>query len=433
MANQATVIFVDDDAWQLGQSGSQGAIFVDIAPTAAAAREAIESSSAQRRVVLAVPSRWCLCASISTETLPRRGRRTAMLYRLEEKLPLAAEDVAADFLPHEGSALGVAVATHRIAPIVESLEAQGIVVEHVCSAVLLALQADPAQTASAVAWQSAGGGEIDLLLLREGRPAGWLSMEATAQELLLHLRLATAEADHPTTLATHALDPSLLRALSAEYAVESSDDRPPREAALAGAKLVLDGRQSPWIDLRGGVGSSVGAGQMRAPLTAALLAACLFLATLSAVMLWRAHRHGQVLDELQAAQADVFAEVFPEARIPLSANIGRRLEIEAQRLGGPATDAPESMSALTLLGQTLRNIPPDMRYRLFEVRLGPDEFYLEGETRTHGDADEIATALRALEAFDIEPPGTQQIDGQSVSFRINGVPGRSTVGFESVQ
>src|SRR5258708_5767894 len=66
----------------------------------------------------------CLAASIETADLPR-GDRKAMLYRLEEKVPLAAEHVVADFATSPsagGRALGVCVREDAIAPLLNSLE-----------------------------------------------------------------------------------------------------------------------------------------------------------------------------------------------------------------------------------------------------------------------------------------------------------------------
>src|SRR5687768_5808645 len=53
---------------------------------------------AGNEVLLALPSDWCLSAGIEISDLPKKDRRHAMLYRLEEKLPLAAEEFTADFV-----------------------------------------------------------------------------------------------------------------------------------------------------------------------------------------------------------------------------------------------------------------------------------------------------------------------------------------------
>src|SRR5271167_1962222 len=65
-------------------------------------------------IVFALASADCLAATIPTNALPRRDRRRAMEYRLEGKIPLAIEDVRADFVTHNGRSLGVCVQTEKI-------------------------------------------------------------------------------------------------------------------------------------------------------------------------------------------------------------------------------------------------------------------------------------------------------------------------------
>ena len=68
---------------------SETAIAIFAAGTSLAVDEGFEPPRGQRAAILAVPSSWCLCAGISLKGLPAKGRRQAMLYRLEEKLPLS--------------------------------------------------------------------------------------------------------------------------------------------------------------------------------------------------------------------------------------------------------------------------------------------------------------------------------------------------------
>src|SRR5688500_17692659 len=111
----------------------------EVADAAAAALAAL--GYAGGGVMLALPSAWCLCAAIRLDDLPARNNRQAMTYRLEEKLPLSAEDVVADFLPIAGAAaLGVCVDKRTLAPLVQALESRGVAVEAVCPASLLAFQ-----------------------------------------------------------------------------------------------------------------------------------------------------------------------------------------------------------------------------------------------------------------------------------------------------
>src|SRR5687768_588322 len=85
-------------------------------------------------VLLAVPSAWCLCANVTSGDLPARGNRATLVYRLEEKLPVSAEDVVADFIPAAdgATAFGVCVEKKVLAPLVESLESRGVAVEAIC-------------------------------------------------------------------------------------------------------------------------------------------------------------------------------------------------------------------------------------------------------------------------------------------------------------
>src|SRR4051812_46687104 len=95
-------------------------------------------------VLLAIESSMCLCAPVRTEGLPTKHRRRAMTYRLEEKLPIAAEDVVADFIEGgpaaDAEALGTCVRRTALAPMVEALEESGVAVAAICPASLLALQ-----------------------------------------------------------------------------------------------------------------------------------------------------------------------------------------------------------------------------------------------------------------------------------------------------
>ncbi len=89
-------------------------------------------------------------AKVSAAGLPRRGRETALGFRLEEQLPLAIEELTADFVEDAEVCLGVAVETKKIAAIVDSLESRGISVTSICPAALLIAQYLASEDADAV-------------------------------------------------------------------------------------------------------------------------------------------------------------------------------------------------------------------------------------------------------------------------------------------
>src|SRR5258708_9296196 len=115
--------------------------------------------------------------------------RRAMIYRLEEKLPIGAEDVVADFVPAgpaDEQVLGVCAQKAALAPLVEALEENGVTVGAICPASLLALQqllSNGALAAQglpdAVLWPS------ELFILRNGKLHGWSIIADEPKPLLL--------------------------------------------------------------------------------------------------------------------------------------------------------------------------------------------------------------------------------------------------------
>jgi len=88
---------------------------------------------------LALSADNVLTGRIDAAHLPRRERRAAMVYRLEDELPGEAERLTADFLPAvAGRALGAAAETDRVRRLLDTLSAHGIEAAAVCSETLLA-------------------------------------------------------------------------------------------------------------------------------------------------------------------------------------------------------------------------------------------------------------------------------------------------------
>jgi hypothetical protein len=65
-------------------------------------------------------------------------------------------------------------------------------------------------------------------------------------------------------------------------------------------------------------------------------------------------------------------------------------------------------------------LPADVRFRVYEVRMDDGSFTLEGEARSHGDAELLAASLGKRPGFVVEPPRTEQHLGRGVAFTLNG-------------
>jgi hypothetical protein len=138
-------------------------------------------------VLLAIPSAWCICASIPLDGLPRRSNRAARMFRLEEKLPLAAEDVVADFIDVGDQALGVAARVEQLRPVVDALESNGIAVESIVPAALLVAHVHAPRGDSSIV-RIDEDAVTNLITFRAGTPVAW--SVAPAADVELHLEIA---------------------------------------------------------------------------------------------------------------------------------------------------------------------------------------------------------------------------------------------------
>ena len=108
---------------------------------AEAVQTALESAGcAGCEIILSIPSAFCLCAPSARMICRQRTGTRALLYRLEEKVPVSAEDVVADFVSTSDGTLGVCTLRAKLAPLIEALEGKRITVAIVCPASFLAMQ-----------------------------------------------------------------------------------------------------------------------------------------------------------------------------------------------------------------------------------------------------------------------------------------------------
>jgi hypothetical protein len=66
-------------------------------------------------------------------------------------------------------------------------------------------------------------------------------------------------------------------------------------------------------------------------------------------------------------------------------------------------------------------IPPGMRVRILEIRIGPESIFIEGQARTHSDAETISRGLSGA-GFAVEPPHTESLATGGVAFTLAGKP-----------
>jgi hypothetical protein len=186
---------------------------------------------------------------------------------------------------------------------------------------------------------------------------------------------------------------------------------------------ILSAKADPLVDLRRDALIPLDPIRaIRTPLSVALATGILLILCVCGTLLWRSHGYQQLTRQLEQRQQSLFNRAFPDLKLHGSAKL--RFMSEQRKfegLSGEATAIPQPPSAFMLLRQTLSNLPANLRFRLLEMRFSPEFIDLEGQARTHSDADVIAATLRQHAGLIVEPPRTEQLSGQGVRFNIHAI------------
>jgi len=247
-------LFIEDRQWTLGFIRDGQPIVETVAreadatveQTVAALREKLaEHGIAAASIVLAPPSSQCLSAVMATDDLERGNRRRAMAFRLEEHLPIAAEQITADYAEAGSAALGVCVPTDPLQPIVQALENEGLAVHHIVPTAMLAAMAAADRDADAVLLIGQGDEpSVDLIELDGGRPTRWHWLAGAGDELRIALRTLAAQADGRVRLGVVGDGPAR-HAIDGEAFDIAARDASVAEAAIRSVEQLIDGKQSP--------------------------------------------------------------------------------------------------------------------------------------------------------------------------------------------
>lgn len=449
MSGRCTV-FVEDRAWRVACVGEPGVVVravvceddADLLTRARAAAAEYDQLGGAGPVVVALPSHWCLSATIATDALGRGARRRAMAYLLEEHLPLSAEDAVADYAEHRSRALGVCAELDRLRPIVEALEQAGLDVAHLCPAALLAgaCYADPHPDADGVLVSPTDADlatPADLVQLDRGVPLRWwwLTDEVALAEQLDALGGQAEERPIKLVVNTPSGMPD---APGCDWVTCETTE--PDAAAASHAAKVLAGDAAAWIDLRRDALAAPGryqAYQRPAALLAAAVA--LLLSCVIGVTAWRAAQYGQQADAFNAAQADAYKQAFPDAQGVPAVGVRNRLLSEQRKLeglGGRATNGSHARStnteplhptsALTQLHDVLSalptNQPESMRYQIQALSVQPGKVRIDGRAISSVVPEQLANALRQTGRYDVDPPSPRLLGDASWGYDFEARP-----------
>jgi len=424
----------------------------DLARRAKRVRQALKSHGhGGEPILLARSAPDCLTATVSTEGVDRANRRRTLAFQLEEHLPLAAEDVIADYLEHpDGRALAVATELADLRGTIDALEQAGVPVAHACPASMLAaaeiLPADKrGSTEPALLIEGSAGWE--LIETRQARPVAWWwfgddgasrdqrladwadeQRRADLTPTLYHLAPSPNDSD-----ASHASDPAPSAdrpGLPADVHRIPVDTADVDEPVVRQAARVRDGSAAPWIEFRRDALAAPGRfATYRKPVAALVLAAIVLLVGVFTTGWYRAGQYRERAADHRAAVTDHFREALPDQRVP-PVGVLQRMASEYRNLagvGGQATDPRTAaelhpLPALTQLQVVLDVLPDDLRYRILDLTIQPDRVRIDGEAQQHAHAERLVLALRDSGWYTVDSPKTQSLRERGVGFVFTAQP-----------
>jgi len=435
----AFFLALEEDGWRVARIEGDEVHLSDLpaegleAATAAAeqAAEALRASGYNGApVCLGLPSGLVMVAAVDATNLPRRGRRTAMIYRAEEQLPLEAEGLTADFLPAIGGrALGLAVETRRVRALLDRLVEAGVEVTSICPTSLLAVQratGREGETCDYLLVATSGG--VDVCRMTGGTVVGWFSASAEAGDLVravqADLLIRPAEDEDLRAGLLGPLPDGVADRFQRETGVrlEPLADGPAIALAAREAVAIAQGDRAAWVDFRRDNLAAPNAWRRLAgPLRLAVALGLALLVTLSALFFWRGTRYETLATRFEEDARNVYMTLCPNQAVPV--NVRSRLKSETARLAGLSGaigGVPRQPSALETFRQLVVGLPRDLRFRLVEVRIDSSGLLLEGEARSHGDAETVARTLSRSGALQMDSPRSESLAKGGVVFTLVG-------------
>lgn len=386
-----------------------------------------EQEVAPGPLLISIDSSLCLATQFTVASVRQLRKREALLFLLEETLPISAEEIVADFVVQQRFVFAVVAETAALEPLVVELTRAGFYVEAIVSEVILAceehLRAEDWPARHQVLWLE--DRHWELLTVDGSKPTAWERLPATYDALVKSLRAAELVASEQLPLVAYgpsAMIADVQALISAPWLSVERETVPHTLAVQSGrtATRILDGQLDPPLQLlRGPLAASV---KRKHPLRVEWRLVQSAVAMLLLACAATQYRHWQTAQQELAAhvagQADLFRDLYPDKRVPVG--VQTRLASDLRRLRGvrgETTELPSGVEALTVVQQVLAALPADLRFRLLEIRVEHGRLSLSGEVRSHGDADRIAAALRK-QGLRVSPPSTQQLPQQGVDFRL---------------
>jgi hypothetical protein len=377
-------------------------------------------------IAIGLPAAWCMAASISVADLPRNDTK-AMLYRLEENLPLAAESVIADFAVGTAgqSALGVCVRIDQIAPLVHALESAGVPVQSIFATAIAAAQQisnNILQSPCLMLLAEPGESQVNVIVLRDCQPTHWALVPATVADIKLQLDLLSAELDSIPHIEAIDLETQLAESLiETTSQIITVRDRAGTAAVTQFASRVLAGHVKPWLEFRRDALAIADPIRLyRKWVDLSLVAGIALLVALTAVFLFRANRYSHVEQTSTAEMTAAFTEHFPGWDIPV--NVRAVVDAQYRKTTGsldPSASGLARGSALTTLHDVLIPMLSQDHFQIERMAFHDHSFEISGRLQSYEQVDALSKVARSA-GMVVTPAQTRRDADGTWTFTIQG-------------
>jgi type II secretory pathway component PulL len=389
-------------------------------------------------VLLAPCSHDVLAVSLPADS---SANRQAMIYELEEYVPIPAEQFIADFLQHEHGRFAGLIDHQKFLPLLDELATDQILVQHIVPLSILVAQylISPSKNSEngirSLIWifdDEFFGNRIEFFLFTpNGLPFSWQLIDKTPDALRraliaeIQARNADIYVDSiglPDEL--HHVFETIPRVqltdnIKTEIETELETKNILQQSIVRQSTVILARKQKAWWDFSRDQLAMRGTDRILGKSIRTLLwGTVAFLSALCLVFFVRGFQYNRFETQFRQEQEKVFREALPEQKI--QTGFRNRLESEYKKMSAQrenSAELPQRESVLIPLLKVLQSLPPKVRYRFPEIRIEQNDIRLDGQLQVHGDAEIIATALENG-GFAVEPPSTQQTGSNGVSVRL---------------
>lgn len=371
--------------------------------------------------LLAPASTSCFFVTVEVDRAIDARDHAAMLYQLEDHLPVDAESMEADYVELATAAgsqrrfAAVAIEIERWNQIAAALEAAGMVVRSIVPATVLAARAwcqsnhtdsgDQSNLFFVEQWH------CDAVVVRDGRMVAWKRLPLKTDALRRHQRLDLSSSSVVNVVGASSAQEDTIRAL---YEHAHAIPEPLTTWIVRGARLAVGSPSSQWFELRRGkLGPADPWRPIQNQLTFATFALVVCFLTAVIGSWWRTSRIESEIATIRLQQQELFREAFPQSKLP--AALVRRVRSEHQRVlasRGATANIDLPVSAANVLRQLLAALPQEVRYHITKIDIVDGELDLDVQVRSPVDAGALATSL-SRSGFDVDPPVTNQKDSRT--------------------